>query len=129
MPPKKVFLGQRDYQARNVHDDLLEFLLECTSKNVQVKKLTSLNPRLRTIDGLYDKGNWVRDAMTTQTSFILFKKLFSKRNLFSQHSNVWNFDLGKLVVPSVFTDYDLFEAIARNYDQTMRVVRRTNGVP
>ena len=33
------------------------------------------------------------------------------------------------MVPSVFMDYDLLEAIAINYDQAIRVVRRTDGVP
>ena len=33
------------------------------------------------------------------------------------------------MVPSVFMDYDLLEAIAKNYDQTIRVVRRIDGVP
>ena len=42
---------------------------------------------------------------------------------------MWNFDLGKLVVPSVFMDYDLLEAIAINYDQASRVVRNIDGVP
>ena len=115
--------------ARNVHDDLLEFLPKSTTKTVQVKKLTSLNPGLNIVDGFYDKGNWVRDAITSETSLFLFKKWFLEMNLFSPHLNIWNFDLGKLVVPSVFMDYDLLEAIARNYDQAIRVVRRTDGVP
>ena len=57
MPPKKVSSGQEDYLARNIHDDLLELLLESTTETVQVKKLTSLNPKLKIADGLYDKGN------------------------------------------------------------------------
>ena len=76
MPPKKLFSRQRDYQARNVHDDLLELLAESTTETIQDKKLTSLNPRLGIEDGLYDKGNWVRDAMTTQTGLVLFEKWF-----------------------------------------------------
>lgn len=83
---------------------------------VQVKKLISLDPRLKIVDNLYDKGNWVRDAITTQSGLILFKKWFSERNIFSPNSNVWSFDLGKLVVPSVFMDYDLLEDITINYD-------------
>ena len=59
MPPKKVFSGQEDYLARNIHDDLLELLPESTTKTMQVKKLASLNPRLKIANGLYDKGNWV----------------------------------------------------------------------
>lgn len=49
--------------------------------------------------------------------------------MFAPHANVWNFDLGKLVVPSVFMDCDLLEAIAKKYGQAIWVVRRTNGMP
>ena len=65
MPPKKAFFGQVNYMNRNVHDDLLELLLESTTEPAQVKRLTSLDPRLRISYGLYDKENWVRDATTT----------------------------------------------------------------
>ena len=102
MPPKKAFSGKVNYMDRNVHDDLLELLLESTTEPAQVKRLISLNPRLKVGNGLYDKGNWVRDAMTTQIGLVLFKNWVSKRNLFAPHANVWNFYLGKLVVPSVF---------------------------
>ena len=88
MPPKKPFSGQVNYMDRNVHDDLLELLLESTIEPAQVKKLTSLHPRLRIVDGLYDKGNWVRDATTMQTGLVLFKKWFSERKLFSPHANI-----------------------------------------
>ena len=89
--------------------------------------MTSLNPRLKVADGLYDKGNWVQDAQTSQTGLNLFKKWFAERKLFAPHANIWNFDLGKLVVPSVFMDYDLLEAIAKSYDQATRVVRRADA--
>lgn len=115
--------------ARNIHDDLLELLPESTNETMKVKKLTSLNPRLKIADGLYDKGNWVRDANTSQTGLSLFKKWFAERNLFAPHADIWNFDLGKLVVPSVFMDFDLLKAVAKNYDQAVRVVRRVDGVP
>ena len=127
MPPKKGFSGQINYLDRNVHDDLLELLPESTVEIVQVKRLTSLNPRLRIADGLYDKGNWVQDAQTSQTGLSLFKKWFAERKLYAPHANIWNFDLGKLVVPSVFMDFDLLEAIAKNYDQATKVVRRMDS--
>ena len=116
MPLKKPFLGQKNYQPRNVHDDLLELLPKSSIDMVQVKRLTSLDPRLRIANGLCDKGNWVRDAITSQSTLMLFMKWFLERNIFSPHSNVWSSDLGKLVVPSVFMDYDLVENIAINYD-------------
>lgn len=36
----------------------------------------------------------------------LFKKWFVERNLDTPHSNVWEFDIGKLVVLGVFFDSD-----------------------
>ena len=72
MPPNKAFSGQEKYLDRNIHDDLFEFLPESTIETIQVKKLTSLNPRLRIVDGLFDKGNWVQDTITLQTSLNLF---------------------------------------------------------
>ena len=62
MTPKMEFSGQVKYLDRNVHDDMLELLPESTIEIVEVKKLTSLNPSLRIVDGLYDKGNWVQCA-------------------------------------------------------------------
>ena len=75
---------------RNVHDDFLELFPESTIEIVQVRKLISLNPRLRIEDGLFDKGNWVQDANTSQTRLNLFKKWFVERKLFAPHANIWN---------------------------------------
>lgn len=127
MPPKKVFLGQEDYLARNVHDDLLKLLPKSTNETVKVKKLISLNPRLKIVDGLFDKGNWVRDAKTSQIGLSLFKKWFLERKLFAPHAYIQNFDLGKLVVPNVFMDVDLLMTITKSYDPTIKVVRRIDG--
>ena len=112
---------------RNVHDGLLELLPGSTIETMQVKKLTSLNPRLRTADRLYDKNNWVQDVRTALIDLNLFKKWFAKRILYSPHANTQNVNLGKLVVPSVFMDYDLLEAIEKSYDHATRVVRRLDG--
>lgn len=49
--------------------------------------------------------------------------------MFSPHGNVWNFDLGKLVVPGVFMDSNLLIAISKNYDPITRIVRRLDGEP
>ena len=57
MPPKKAFSRQVNYMDRNVHDDLIELLLELATEPAQVKRLISLNPRLNIVYGLYDKGN------------------------------------------------------------------------
>ena len=57
MPPKKAFFGQINYMDRSVHNDLLELLQESTTELAKVKKLVSLNPRLKIVYGLYHKGN------------------------------------------------------------------------
>ena len=123
----KLFSSQVDYLSRNILDDLLDLLPKSTNESSQVKKLTSLNPRLKIVDGLYDKENCVRDAITFKIGLYLFNKWFSERKLFAPHGNIWNFDLGKLVVCSVFMDYDLVVAIAKNYVLAIRVVRRIYG--
>ena len=87
-PKQKVFSGQGNYLKRNVHDDFLELFPRSTVETIEVKRLTALNPRLKIADGLYEKGNWVRDAITSQTGLVLFKKWFSERNLFSLHANI-----------------------------------------
>ena len=53
---------------------MLEFFPHSIVEIVEVKRLTTLNPRLKIVDGLYDKGNCVRDAITSQTGLVLFKK-------------------------------------------------------
>ena len=35
--------------------------------------------------------------------------------------------MGKLVIPNVFMDFDLFMTIAKNYDPIIRVVRKKDG--
>ena len=126
MPPKKVFSGQADYLSRSIHYDLLELFPESTNESAKVI-FFSLNPRLKIADGLYDKGNWVRDAKTSKTRLFLFKKWFLKRKLFTPHRNIWIFDLEKLVVPGIFMDSDLLTTIAQNYDLATRIVRRIDG--
>ena len=87
-PKQKVFSGQENYLKMNVHDDLLELFPHSIVETVEVKRLIALNPRLKIADGLYDKGNWVRDAITSQTGLVLFKKWFSERNPFAPHANI-----------------------------------------
>ena len=66
MPPKKVFLWQVDNASRNIHDDLLELLPKPANEYAKMKKLFYMNLRLKIEDGLYDRGNLVRDDTTTK---------------------------------------------------------------
>ena len=42
-------------------------------------------------------------------------------------SNVWEFDIGKLVVPGVFFDSDLLTNMAKKYDPITRIVKNHVG--
>lgn len=39
-----------------------------------MKKLISVNPRIKIVDGLYDRSDWIRDATTTKLGLFLFEK-------------------------------------------------------
>ena len=57
----------------------------------------------------------------------LFKRWFSKRNQGTPLSNIWDFDVGKLVVPSIFWDVDLLVILAKRYDPLTKVVSNFFG--
>ena len=42
-------------------------------------------------------------------------------------SNVWEFDVGKLVVPTIFLDVDMLVSLAKRYDPLTRVVSNFSG--
>lgn len=60
MAPRRDFIGKINYQERAICDDFLEQLSMSTNVAAKVKELVPKAPRLR-IEGLYDKGNWLRD--------------------------------------------------------------------
>ena len=57
-----------------------------------------------------------------------FKKWFSKKKLDTPMRNVWEFDIGKLIVTTVFFDSDLLTNLAKKYDPIMGWVRNHVGV-
>ena len=69
----------------------------------------------------------MRDAQISMGGLELFKKLFAKRNLDTPLSNVWEFDIGKLVVPGVFFDSDLLVDLAKKYDHITRFMKNYAG--
>lgn len=78
-------------------------------------------------DGFYDRANWVRDAQVSVGGLELFRKWFLECNLDAPLSNVWEFDIGKLVVPGVFFDSDLLSDMAKKYHHITRIVKNHAG--
>lgn len=112
-----------DYQHQNVHDNFLEQFPLSTNKKTKGKELAPKNPRIIISEGFYDKGNWVRDAETSIGGLELFRKWVLQRKHDTPLTNVWEFGIGKLVVPSVFMDENLLKMLAKRYDLMLRVVK------
>ena len=53
----------------------------------------------------------------------MFKKWFVECNLDTPLSNVWEFHIGKIVVPGVFFDSNLLTDIAKKYDHITKFVK------
>lgn len=88
------------------------------------------------VDGLYDIGNYIRDAKIgflnvsgtfDFTRLTLFIVGFSQRNTPVPACNVWENDVGKLVVPDVFLDADQMIEVAKNYDPITKEIRCVRG--
>ena len=78
-------------------------------------------------EGLYHRENLLRDVDTSVGGMDLFRRWFSQRNQGTPMSNIWDFDVGKLVVPSVFWDVDLLVTLAKRYDPLTRIVSNFAG--
>ena len=57
----------------------------------------------------------------------IFKWWYGKVNSGSPNDNVWKFDLGKLVVPTVFKDVDLLLELVSRYDEITHKDKDVNG--
>ena len=127
MPPQRDFSSKADYMQRNLHDDLLEQLKNSTNDVVKGRELLPKNPKMMLGEGLYNRANLLRDVDTSVGGMDLFKRWFSQRNQGTPMSNIWDFDVGKLVVPFVFWDVDLLVALTKRYDPITRIVSNFTG--
>ena len=75
----------------------------------------------------YDRSDFLKDIETSISGMVLFRRWFSQRKQGTPHSNVWEFDVGKLVVPRVFVESDLLMDMAKRYDLVTRVLRKYVG--
>lgn len=127
MAPRRELTGKVNYQERNICDDFLEQLTMSTNAGAKAKELVPKNPRLRIGDGLYDKGNWLRDPEIGVSGLGLFKVGFGQRHSLAPLHSIWELDVGKLMVLGVFMDVDLLTMIAQNYDPIARCIRSVKG--
>jgi hypothetical protein len=127
MPPCKDFSSKVDYLKRSIHDDFLEQMPPFVNELTKGREFIPKNPRLLVSEGFYDKANYLRDVEVLVGGLELFKKWFVERNLDTPMRNVWEFDIGKLIVPRVFFYNDLLVDMAKKYDPITRVVKNHVG--
>lgn len=127
MPPRKDFSRKVDYLKKDVHDDFLEKIPSSVNEIKKGREFIPKNPRLLVSEGFYDKDHCLRDVEVSIGGLELFKKWFEKRNLDTPMRNVWEFDIGKLIIPRVFFDSDLLADMAKKYDPITRIVKNHVG--
>ena len=127
MPPRKQFTGQADYMKRSIHDDFLEQFPLSMHAITKGRELIPKDSRELIAEGFYDKENWVRDARMSVGGLELFRKWFSERNIDILMSNVWEFDIGKLTIPTVFFDNELLKDLTHRYDPITKWVKSNSG--
>lgn len=76
----------------------------------------SLSLGLWITEGLIDKSNWIPGVSSSRIGLILFERWFVERKLFVSYANVWNFDRGKPVIPSVSMGCDQVTKVVRGVE-------------
>ena len=102
-----------------MHNNFLEQFPLSVHEITKGRELIPKNPRVAIVEGFYDKANWVRDARVSMGGLELFRKWFSEKKLDNPLSNVWEFDIGKLIVPTAFFECDLLVDLAKKYERIM----------
>lgn len=77
--------------------------------------------------GFYDKENWLKDEKVSTGGLELFRKWFVQRKLDTPITNVWEFNIGKLIVLGFLFDDDLLVDMLKKYDPITRVVKNHVG--
>lgn len=129
MPPKRNLSGQIEYTKRGIFEDLMQLLPHSDNGVARLKELVPRNPRDSVANGLHDRGNWMTDAKVGEkhNGLTLFKSSYSQRNACAPLSNIWQFDIGRLIVLGVFMDAELLIQIAKCYNPVTKCVKDING--
>ena len=70
----------------------------------------------------------MRDVETCIGVLELFQKWLVERKLDTPLNNVWEFDIGRLIIIGVFFDDDLLVMMAKKYDSISRIVKNNAGI-
>ena len=73
--------------------------------------------------GVKDRYDEIADTNMSIKGLQIFKRWYGQANATCPNSNVWRYDLGKLVVPTFFKDVDLLLELVARYDQITHEIR------
>lgn len=105
--------------------DVIDLLPQSTNKKPKGRVLFH-GPIVK--EGLIDKACFIKDIEVPYIGWQMFQHWFGNRNLGSPFSNLWDLNMGRLIVPNVYMDVDLLKDIASKYDLVSRAVRAYDGV-
>ena len=113
MVPTK-YVRHFEYENRRLQDDFLEALSKCKEGQDAHKEWKSLAGEVCL--GLKDRYERVVGTQMPTKGLQIFRWWYGQVNLGSPNDNVWKFDLGDLVVPTIFKDVDLLLELVSRYD-------------
>lgn len=117
----------KDYVKRSIHDNFLKQMPPSINELKKGKESIPKNLRLVVSEDFYNKANNLMDAKFLLGGLELFKKWFVEWNLDTLISNVWEFDIRKLVVLRVYFDSDLLIDMAKKYIPIIKIVKNNTG--
>lgn len=94
---------------RNIYDDFFDQLKPSTNDTQQGQRFVD---RKTLGEGLTNKEFHLADANIPVTGLEILKLWYGQKQLNSPLSNLWQYDLGKFVVPGVFMNVDLLKPVA-----------------
>ena len=74
-----------------------------------------------------DRYDEVVDTHMPIKGFQTFRWWYGYKKSSFPNNNVWQYDLGKLVMPTIFKDVDLLLELVARYDEITHEVKNING--
>ena len=106
MAPKK-YVGCFNYEGRWLQDDFFVYLPNSREGREAKEMQKSLTGEVH--PGIKDRYYEVVDTHMPNRGLQIFRWCYGQENLGCPNNNVWRYDLGKLLMPTIFKDMDLLQ--------------------
>lgn len=113
----------RVVEERRLCQDLIDQLLGSVLKS---RRSIQLDPSANRFEDIYQD---IGDVWTNIQGYELFLFHYSRRTRHEPMCNPWKLNLGKIVVPNVFVNMDLFKLLAKHYNPNLKAICNLQGKP